>query len=338
MINNQKKNPIKEDCPECKGLIILNGHEKVCEICGLVISSMQLIDSYQFNDPNNSEFSSGDQFVSIGNTVDNVCLLGSHIDFYSSRLFFDYKRQVISSKQQNKFKKLKMYYSLPLKIKNHETDYRIMKILNKITLYLKLAEVVKNRAAYFYRIIKKKAPKITNHVSLIGFCIFYASREFLKNAPISLRELCETFKMLGHRISPKLIIRDSLDYKGFLKFNNIHHKSEDYIVRFIDSVVNSQEVYMRMEKKNLIYSKSEYRALLNKKCIDICKILTEKIRGSRNPFILAGAIVYCADKLIAKERKVKSVLTQKVASNAMKIAEYSIRDHYVKILKPIFSP
>ncbi len=92
------------------------------------------------------------------------------------------------------------------------------------------------------------------------------------------------------------------------------------------------------KKKKVVYSKSEYRMLLNNKCGEICKILTERIRGSRNPFILAGAIVYCADRLIANEKKVKSVLTQKVASNAMKIAEYSIRDHYVKILKPIFSP
>ena len=334
----KNKNSNREECPECNGHIILNGHEKVCEICGIVISSLQLIESYQFSDPANSEFSSGDQFVSIGNTVDNVCLLGSHIDYYSSRLFFDYKHHVISSKQQNKFKKLKMYYSLPLKIKNHETDYRIMKILNKITLYLNLAENVKNRAAYFYRIIKKSAVKITNHVSLIGFCIFYASREFFHNAPIGLRELCETFKLLGHRISPKLIIRDSLEYKQFLKLNNKHHRSEDYIVRFIDSIVNSQDVYGRMKKKAIFYSKSEYRTLLNKKCISMLKILNDGIRGSRNPFILAGAVVYCADKLIAKERNVKSVLTQKIAANAMKIAEYSIRDHYVKILKPIFHP
>ncbi len=59
-------------------------------------------------------------------------------------------------------------------------------------------------------------------------------------------------------------------------------------------------------------------------------------RGGRNPFILTGAIIYLADKLIAKENKQKSVLTQKVISEATKIAEYSIRDHYVNLLKPLF--
>ncbi|MHA1373332.1 MAG: hypothetical protein ACTSR7_03450 [Promethearchaeota archaeon] len=59
-------------------------------------------------------------------------------------------------------------------------------------------------------------------------------------------------------------------------------------------------------------------------------------RGGRNPFILTGAIIYLADKLLAKEFNQKAILTQKLISEATNIAEYSIRDHYVNLLKPIF--
>ena len=52
--------------------------------------------------------------------------------------------------------------------------------------------------------------------------------------------------------------------------------------------------------------------------------------------ILAGAIIYCADNLLAVKYKQKKVLTQKIISIATNIAEYSIRDHYVSLLKPIF--
>ncbi|MHA1583657.1 MAG: hypothetical protein ACTSWL_00255 [Promethearchaeota archaeon] len=325
-------------CPECQGLIIQNGYESVCKDCGLIITNLQLMPSYQISELKNSEFSAGDQYVSIGKTVDNVCALGSHIDYYSSQMFFDYKHTIINSQNQKKFKRLKHVYSLPTKIKNHETDYRVLKILTTITKYLNLSESVKNRAAYFYQIVKKKAKSIKNHISLIGFCIFYASREFSYNAPISIREICVVFKNLGHRISPKLIIRDSLEYKHILNIKNTPHQSLDFITRFIDSIVNYDEIMKRMIKKDSVWSIDRYQILLTKECHKILEKL-EKIRiGSRNPFILAAGIVYCADKMIAKQYNTKSILTQKLASQAMKIPEYSIRDHYVKILKPIFFP
>ena len=42
------------------------------------------------------------------------------------------------------------------------------------------------------------------------------------------------------------------------------------------------------------------------------------------------------EKLLAKENNYKAVLTQKMISEATNIAEYSIRDHYVNLLKPRF--
>ncbi len=330
---NQKNSNI---CPECKANFIQNGHERVCVNCGLVIDSVLFVDSFQFNDTINSDLSTGDQFVSIGKTVDNICTLGSHIDYFSTKVFSDYKHKVISSNYQKKFRKLKTY-TFPIKIKNHETDYRILRILNNITKYLRLSSIVKNHAAYYYQSIKHKAPSIRNHISLIGFCIFYASREFCSNAPVSIREICKIFTMLGHRVSPRLIIRDSIEYQKFLKKKNHPHKSEDFIARFINSIVNSPEVINRMQKKKSLWTMIVYKNLLENKCKFIIKTINKGRKRSWNPFILASATVYCADKLLAKDYETKSILTQKIASNAMKIAEYSIRDHYVKILKPLFN-
>ena len=69
---------------------------------------------------------------------------------------------------------------------------------------------------------------------------------------------------------------------------------------------------------------------------ELLRKLSSKERGCRNPYILAGAIVYCADKILAQENQSKTILTQSIAALAMKIPEYSIRDHYVKVLKPAF--
>ncbi len=324
-------------CPECTGKIISNGFEQVCEKCGLVINSLCLSNSYQMNDNDGIQINSGTQFVSIGKTVDSVCTLGSHIDYFSKFRFYDYKKQMVSAKYQKLYKKLKKYYSLPSKIKNRETDYRILKILGKIVEYMALSPIIRNRAAYIYHEIKKKAPSITNHVSLIGYCIFQASREYKDKCPISLKELCQVFSILGHRINPKLIIRDNMKYQNIIKKNKQPHRSEDFIPRFIDGIVNSDPVLRRMKIKGSTWSKEEYRFLLTKKSEFILKKLNNRVRGSRNPFILAAAVAYCADKMLAKENNTKAILTQYFASKAMKVAEYSIRDHYVKILKPFFS-
>lgn len=324
-------------CPECNGSIIHYGHETICENCGIVLSSLKLTNSYQFNEITNSDFSAGDQYVSVGKRIDNVCTLGSHIGYYSNKCFYDYKNQIIQSKLQKKFHKLKKYYSLPLKIKNHETDYRILKILNDVSKYMQLTETIKNRAAYFYQTVKKKAKKITNHVTLIAFCIFYASREYHYQSPISIRELCEVFVSMGHRINPKLIIRDSLEYKQFLNKKSQPHSFTDFINKFINKVINSPQIHQRMNKKSSNWTINQYRQYLTKTAQFVSNILNKRNFGSRNPFILASAIVYCSDKLLARKMNTKPILTQKSASIAMDIPEYSIRDHYVKVLKPMFN-
>ena len=337
LTQNTLKTKDHNKCPECKGSLIQHNHEQVCNECGLIIDELVLVSSYKIYNTKNTDSGTADQYCSIGKTHDNVCTLGSHIDHYNSSFFHDHNHRLISSNQQKLFRKLKKYYSLPLKIKNHETDYRILKILNKITNYLKLSSQLKNRAAYFYQRIKRNAKYIRNHISLIGYCIFFASREYSYNAPIGIREICNVFTIMGHRISPKLILRDSLEYQSIIKDKNVPHKSEDYISRFVNSIVNLPEIIERMEKKKSKWTIEEYRMNLTKFCEFILKKLTPSIRGSRNPYILAGAIVYCSDKLVARKFGTKSILTQKNASVAMKIPEYSIRDHFVKILKPYFN-
>ena len=67
---------------------------------------------------------------------------------------------------------------------------------------------------------------------------------------------------------------------------------------------------------------------------EILQKLSSWERKGRNPFILTASVIYLAEKLLAKELNHKSVFTQELISKATNIAEYSIRDHYVKVLKP----
>jgi transcription initiation factor TFIIIB Brf1 subunit/transcription initiation factor TFIIB len=234
------------------------------------------------------------------------------------------------------FRRLKKSYAQFIRIKNHETEYRIFNILNKISIYLNLNRNIRNTAAYYYKKILKNEKRVINNISLIAFCIFFAARKESHNAPVTITEIAKAFQNYGHRVNPRLILRDGIRYKRNISQDSAPHKSEDYITRLIDDVIQHNELDERLIKKGNIWSKKEFQINLTKKCREILKRLTFSCRGGRNPFILAGAIIYLADKLLARQYDQKAVLTQKVISEGTKIAEYSIRDHYVNLLKPLF--
>ncbi|MFX1239140.1 MAG: hypothetical protein ACFFAS_20280 [Promethearchaeota archaeon] len=323
-----------DNCPECGGGTISTSHEKICEECGLIINEMLSETSYILNNAIDSMRSK--QYVSLGERPDFIGGLGSYIGYERSKYLKDNMGRLLHPNGQKLYRRLKKTYAPFLRIKNHETEYRIFSILNKITLYLGISKHIRNNAAYYFKKILKNEEKIINHISLIAFCIFHSSRKENHNAPITINEIVRAFQSFGHRVSPKLILRDGLTYKSHLSTDSEPHKSEDYLTRLTHEVINHKELENKMLKKKINISKIEYQNILLKKSSEILKKLTIWDRGGRNPFILTGAVIYLADKLLARELGQKALLTQKMISEATKIAEYSIRDHYVNLLKPIF--
>jgi transcription initiation factor TFIIIB Brf1 subunit/transcription initiation factor TFIIB len=331
----ESKEEIIENCPECGGSVILNSFEKICNECGLVINGLFKATSFIFNKENNRTNLSK-QYVALGERTDFIGGLGSFIDYENSKYLKDKAGRLLPPNDQKLYRRLKKKYDQFLRIKNHETEYRVFNILNKVSLSLNLNKNLRNSSAYYYKKIVKMEGKVINNISLIAFCIFYAVRKEYQNAPITINEIAKAFQSFGHRVNPRLILRDGIRYKHHLNKESIPHKSEDYLIRLINQVISHGDLEDRLEKKNSNWSKYEFQNNLNKKCKEILKNLPLWHRGGRNPFILTGAIIYLADKLLARKNDHKSVLTQKIIAEATNIAEYSIRDHYVNLLKPLF--
>lgn len=322
-------------CPECGGNLILSSYERICKECGLVIDEIFGESSYIFNDKS-LKSNLNKQYVALGKRTDFIGGLGTFIDYENSKYLKDKSGKLLSPNEQKLFRRLKKNYAQFIRIKNHETEYRIFNILNKISIYLNLNKNIRNTAAYYYKKILKYEKKVINNISLIAFCIFYAARKESHNAPFTINEISNAFQNFGHRVNPRLILRDGIRYKRHLAIDSAPHRSEDYLIRLIDDIVKHDDLKTRLIKKGSFWSKEEFQIKITIKCREILKYLTLKRRGGRNPFILTGAIIYLADKLLAKQYNQKAVLTQKMISEATKIAEYSIRDHYVNLLKPLF--
>jgi len=332
---NTKESIEEEKCSECGGPVITNSFEITCKDCGLVLDNLYKDSSYIFNNINNKS-NLNRQYVALGERTDYIGGLGTFIDYENSKNLKDKTGKLLPPDEQKLYRRLKKNYSQFLRIKNHETEYRIFNILNKISVYLNLNKNIRNNAAYYYKKIIKNEERVINNISLIAFCIFYSVRKEYHNAPITINEISNAFQNFGHRVNPRLILRDGIRYKNHLNNDTIPHSSEDYLNRLIDNIINQKDLEMRLEKKESVWSKEDYKCKLTSKCRLILASLNKWDRGGRNPFILTGAIIYLADKLLSKEFNQKTVLTQKLISLATNIAEYSIRDHYVNLLKPIF--
>lgn len=322
-------------CPECSNNCIKEGYQIICSNCGLVVDEVFIQSSYQMFEDDSYQFSQGKQYVAVGKTLETVGNLGSFIDYAERRNHFrDTHGKTLGSGKQRLYSRLKNKYSKFSKIKNKETDYRIMTILADVVQLMKLNGDVRKDAAFYYRKIKNNNSKIRNNISLIAFCVFFAVRNKNHNAPVTIKEISDVFQSLGHRVNPRLILRDGVLYKKILKPPK-PHRSEDYITRLVDCVAKYSGLQERMVKKKSKWTVSEYKMKLYNQTLKILRSISIYQRGGRNPFIFAGAAVYCADKVLAKIHGTKSILTQKIASEAMGIAEYSIRDHYVSVFKTL---
>lgn len=322
-------------CPECKSRKIIQDNELVCSECGIVIDEIFVDSSYIISAKNTSQLRNS-QYVQPGNQIEKSNCLGSFIGYRNPTIMLDSKNIPVPPKNQELYKRLKNKYDVRFRIKNYETESRILKILQDISQILKLNQNVTKNAAYFYKKIRKNEAAIKNHVSLIAFCIFYSIRIENRNAPITLIEIARVFQSLGHHVTPQLILKNGSFYKKHIKYAAIPKKSEDYLERLISSIITHPDLFLRIKKKTKLKSLEHYKSLLQSITLELLTKLSEKVRGGRNPFILMGALIYCADKLLAKRISAKAVLTQKIASEATGIAEYSIRDHYVTLLKSLF--
>ncbi len=316
-------------CKYCNGVLTQTRGELVCTNCGIVNNSIYILE-------NSSNQIPWDHEMSPGKRVHIVDGLGSYIGYHNDGYFHDGKGTTLSSKNQYKFRKLKRKYNLRIKIGNHETDYRSLMSLNRVSGFLGISDNVKKRAAYLYKIVttaetNNKIAKISNHIVLVALCLMVAIRESASNAPIRLSEIVSIFKDLGHRVSGKSIVKLAQTLPNDLGISLKIRKSEDYLQRIISSIIEVPEVADRL--KQLRFSKKEYESKLLRFSREILSETNLRSRGGRNPYIFAVSVVYCADRILGKVRNHRQILTQKTLADICEVAEYSIRDHHRTVLK-----
>ncbi|NHI83233.1 MAG: transcription initiation factor IIB family protein [Candidatus Thorarchaeota archaeon] len=314
-------------CPDCSGMLVVNQGFFVCTECGLAVSREYVIPTYQMGEQRGTDTPDASVFVSLGNRMHIVDGLGSYIGFHKERYFQDAHGQVLSSRMQKKFKRLKTVYSTRIRIGKDEAKYRALRTLNHVSKLLMLNEQVRDRTAYLYKkIVSESSNKVTNNILLIAVCLLMAVREFKEGAPITLEEIASTFEKCGHRVNVRAIVREALRLKSIMGVAPEIRKPEDYVPRVLSMLMNSRRVVDKVISRG--WDPRSYENALRDKILELLELIPASKRGGRNPFIFTVSAAYASDRLIAEKHNRRSVLTQKLTSSATEVAEYSIRDHF----------
>lgn len=321
-------------CKECGGETVSSQGEIVCTHCGLVIGESHTLYVDSLFNKGRSPFDSrilGQN--EIGSRPYFVGGLGAYIGFNRSFFFKDRNGRPLSEDKQHLFGHLKATYDRQNRFRGHETTYRCFCSLNRVAEILRLPRMVSQRAAYLFRkaIRSQRRVKGATSVTLMGYCVFLATREFDRTIPSRIREITAAFRRLGHRVTVKSVLRLGSEYRDLLAVRQQPFRSEDYLVRILDKVVSDAQVLHRLGQVPIDPLGYQHRM------ISVSSELLGRIngadRGGRNPYVFAVSTVYAGERCLARESGRKTILTQKILAKIAGVAEYSIREHFCSVLK-----
>jgi transcription initiation factor TFIIIB Brf1 subunit/transcription initiation factor TFIIB len=263
--------------------------------------------------------------------------MGSFIDYYGTNNLRDAKGKRLGRNKTQRFLRLKRINDLQLHTMNRESDYRALRVLNRMTGMFQLTKHIRSRAAYLLRIMSRfldSSPGL-NRIILVATALYIAMRENPEGNPITLAELVEGFQDQGHRISKRLIVRALWTLRPKLTdaidFTKILSRTQDYIATVIQKLQTSENVKQRINARGL--DEGEYYKLISLETRKLLEKIPYQARGGRNPYIFTVSAVYAADRLITnKEKKYRPVLSQKAIAQATNVAEYSVRDHFARVI------
>ncbi|MFZ8850217.1 MAG: hypothetical protein ACO2OV_08360 [Thermoproteota archaeon] len=314
---------MKKLCEKCSvELIRTKENSIVCPNCGLVYSYLNLEDNET-------------QEEKIFPTLP----LGGKINYSSSGLFLNVLNKPLPPKEQEKFRTMRR---IDEKIKIFEASSvlngRLLNTLNRISSELNLSKKhVIDTAILFSKAAKelKNSTLKFTYTTILAASLFLILRLETVNKVISLTEITKMFEKYGHRVTKskigwcaflinKEILNNSLSLKDLIKL---------YIERYSTLLANSDITNNKLRVRKINSSNVFFISSVKKEALNMLNLIDEKEFQGKNPYIIAAALIYLANKKISNSIKVKPVLSLKDIARVCNLKHYSIMDNASYIAK-----
>ncbi len=323
--------PENQRCNECNGETVQTVSDNVCNSCGLVLSPV-------FVEPQLSQnVNEGSDSSSFGSSqgfrlhiADN---LGSFMGKYGTKYLRDCNGHSLRSFQSKKYAHLKKLNDIYLHATpEQKRKYRALRILNEASGTLELPKNIQLKACYLLRKTMNSSMIKANIPELIAASLYLSAR-VLKYI-ISLKDIIKTFEQQFNSIDGKKILKTAVQIRMLTGQTIRTIRAEDYVNKAVETLCSSAKVKNSCNKRNI--SIDFFRSELINKTRFLLKEFPSMERGGRNPYVFVCAVLIAAEKLIAWENERPTILTQRLVAQDCQIAEYTLREHYLQLVKPRF--
>ncbi len=330
-------NLMRIKCLECGGSLIQTDSDVVCFNCGLIANQI-------FEKPSirliNSEGSYGSQYASISERPSSMKTLGTFVGGYRKHPRMDSTGSQLAADKKLQYRRLKSLNDIYLHFNGRQREYRGYSLLSRICSSLEITEAAKADALFLFQKVHLPLRKEIKLSSLIIGSIYLAIRS--RKEHIELNRLIKAVQVHGYSVAGKEVIRAASLIRQRVKIQVRHVKSEEYLDSIIGRIQRDYNLKGAIQKK--IGDRDEFFRCLKVVARQLLKQFPTIKRGGRNPFILAAAMLNAADIILARHKifahcylrqSRRGVLTQKKLSEILDIAEFTLREHYLVLAKPL---
>jgi transcription initiation factor TFIIIB Brf1 subunit/transcription initiation factor TFIIB len=323
-------------CLECNGILIQTESDIVCVNCGLVANQIFEKPTVQLIKAENSF---GSQYASISERPSSMKTLGTYVGSYRKHFFSDAKGTHLKIPAKRQFRRLKSLNDIYLHFNGRQREYRGYNFLARVCSHLQITEIAKADALFLFQKVHFHLKNQLKLTSLIIGSLYLSIRSRKENIELSLITAAQ---VQGYSIPGKEIIKAASLIRQHAKIRVSHVKSEEYLENIISRLQRDKEILKRVKKK--INNKTEYFNILKIGAKKLLMNFPLSERGGRNPFILAASIIIAADIMLARKlifphcyvrRSRRGILTQKYIAKILNIAEFTLREHYLLLAKPL---
>jgi len=296
-------------CSECGGQVVFNPQmEPVCATCGLI------------------QLAKGEATWTSGKALTHSCPpkrvggfhAGSSIGFKGG-----------SGLSMAKFLKLRRLQRVQPRKGRAESIVEGERALLRACSQLGLSSPVLWRALHLYRravstsnaLLRQNVAKPT----LAAACLSIALSSGLQGGVVTSKKIVELFKEMGHRVSFNSVSRAMVYVRKALGLKLTSRKPHSYLPFIVEEALSKRG---RVD--------SVVKASILRRARELLDMVSRREVVGKAPRILAAAAVYAASKIVEVEAGIKkNLITQRVLSQIVGVAEFSIRLHYCRIFKPL---
>ena len=303
----------RDRCAECAGEVVDVGEEFVCRSCG-VVASKEVLET------------------GTGGPTRAADYTGQSLGGYLGPLEYGPRERFARglSSSQSTFGYLKLVSDFAGR--EDTTVYTCVKLIERVCEKLALPNVICGQAMVIARKLYGSAEgkACANSAAVSAYAIITACK-IAHVMTAGVKEVITAHRLLGRRVRFASLVRLTLasPYKTDAR------RAEDYVSRVVARLSSSDELASDLRDKGV--TPSAYFTKLRGAAMTALSVLEDSRRGGHNPVALATTSVYAGEALLSNLEGRGMLLTQRSLSTLAGVAEYTLREQYGELFRPLLA-